>query len=108
MVSTNSSSAFSRAIATALILTVAVGLRRAGAQRRDRRVDLALLPAHRDAGEDFPDVGLGLEVVAPVALDRHPAIRSQLSSSLIEFETLERASPSGSAMSSAVSGRSDR
>ena len=43
----------------------------AGAQRVDGGVDLAFLAAGGDPRRHFPDVGLGLEMIAAVAEDRH-------------------------------------
>ncbi len=45
----------------------------ATAQHRDDGIDLACLAADRDARDDLPDVGLGFEVVAPVAAYGHTA-----------------------------------
>src|SRR5204862_157796 len=52
---------------------IAFSLGDAGAQRLERGIDLLGLAPGRDAGSDFPDIDLGLEMVAAVAPDRDPA-----------------------------------
>ena len=69
--SVNASISFSRLLATGLMVGIVGGIGHAGAQRIDGGVDLALLAAGRDPRRHFPDVGLGLEMIAAVAQDRH-------------------------------------
>ena len=78
------------------------------AQHGDRGIDLAFLATLRDAGQDLPEIGLRLVVVARSPNTGTRWISFQVISSRILFDTFERAIPSASAMSSAVSGRSDR
>ena len=70
--SVKASISFSRLLATGLMVGIVGRIGDAGAQRVDRGVDLALLAAGGDPRRHFPDVGLGLEMIAAVAEDRHP------------------------------------
>ena len=89
-------------------LLVVLELRRAFAQRRERRVDLAALAAFHDRADDLPGVVLRAEEVAPVAehvRDVHQVPGEQFLEPVL---TLERAMPSVSPISSALSGFSER
>src|SRR5262249_23102010 len=52
-------------------LRIALGIGHACPERLDRGVDLAFLADRGDSHGDFPDVGFGLEMLAPVTLDGH-------------------------------------
>ena len=63
----------SRLLATGLMVGSSSASATQARKRGDGRIDLALLAHRGDLARNLPEVGLRLEVIAPVALDRHAA-----------------------------------
>ena len=80
----------------------------ASSQRLQRRIDFALLAARRDARHHLPDIALGLVVVATIAHHGHAPDQVPGEQLLQGVRHVRARHAEVSAISSAVSGRSER